>query len=176
MNDLIKKLIRSIEVMDRFTESDLKSIRNYDEYYEDLNFDYVDICLDIKVKPDFNRIEEMFKINMHSELVEYMSKIWCPAFRVVNKKSIIPNHSNDEIYVRFLSSPEHLDMLIEDIEMYTKEMNNVGVEGVFIPIASKDDGWNILFNNLDGCIYIQEHDPCGAIKVAESIQEFYFND
>ena len=61
----------------------------------------------------------------------------------------------------------------EDIEMYTEEMNEMGFEGIFFPIAFKDDCWNILFNNEDGCVYIQEHDPVQASKIAESIKDFY---
>jgi len=176
MKNLIRNLVQSdssCEEMDIFSFDDLESIASQDECYSGLSPQDVDIFLEIKTKPDFSLIENKFDIKMHSELVEYWSQIWCPGFTAMNKKSVTANHTDEKIFVHLLTSQSHLDILDDDIEMYTQEMNDFGIEGVFFPIAFKEDCWNILFNNLDGCVYIQEHDPCEYVKVSNSIREFY---
>lgn len=173
MKDLINKIFNSAIEMDGFESHDIESILSNDKY-DDLSAE--EGFIDIKTKPDFSLIEEQFEIKMHSELVEYWSQIWAPIFTIENKKAITESHDDENIFVGLLTSQIHLEMLIDDIEMYTQEVNDDGIEGVFFPIAFKEDGWNILFNNLDGCVYIQEHDPSGVIKISNSIREFYSAD
>lgn len=176
MKTLIRNIISNAEEVEPFDSVHLQCIASKDECYSGLSPQEVDIYLEVKTKPDFSGIEETFEIIMHPELVEHWSQVWCPLFIAINKKSVTTNHTDEKIFVHLLTSQLHLDHLINDIEMYTQEMNDLDVEGVFFPIAFKEDCWNILFNNLDGCVYIQEHDPCEYVKAANSIREFYSVD
>lgn len=156
-----------------FMQDDLDSIARKDPCYEGLRPQEVDIYLDIVTKPDFSRIEKELDLKVHPDLVEYWSQIWCPLLEINNKKAITQHHTDEKIFVNLLRSQSHLDYLVDDIEMYTEEMNDLGAKGVFFPIGFKEDGWNILFNNDDGSVYVQDHDPCDYKKVANSIVEFY---
>lgn len=176
MKEFLEELFKREE---SFEESDIlfsyqvESIRAFDPEYKELKDSDIDMYLDIKKKPDFSEIENEYGITLHSELKEYWSQFWCPSFTTKNKKAITQLHDSEKIFVNLLSCPDDLLDIAQDIEMYTEEMNEMGFEGVFIPIAFKDDGWNILFNNENGCVYIQEHDPIEASKIAESIKDFY---
>lgn len=176
MKNLIQKLIASegnCEEISVFITQDLWSIEDYETSYNNLKPQDIDIYLDIKTPPSFSRIERELNITMHPELVDFWSQIWCPGFSIINKKSVTEIHTDDQMHVNFLRSQSHLDHMIDDIEMYSEEMNDFGVDGVFFPIGFKEDSWIILFNNNDGAVYISEHDPCGYVKAANSIKEFF---
>lgn len=178
MKNLIIKLISSednCKEIDIFTSEDLTHISEYDTSYANLKPENVDVYLEAKTPPSFTRIEREFDITMHPDLVDFWSQIWCPGFSIINKKSVTDIHTDEQMYVNFLKSQSYLDYMIDDIEMHTEEMNSFGVDGVFFPIGFKEDGWIILFNNKDGSVYISEHDPCGYVKAAETIKEFFEN-
>lgn len=176
MKEFLEKIFKregSFEESDILLSCQVDSIKSFDPKYKDLERSDIDMYLDIKKKPDFSRLENKNGITLRQELKEYWSQFWCPSFTMTNKKAITELHDSDKIFVNLLGSPDDLLEISEDIEMYTEEMNEMGFEGIFVPIAFKDDGWNILFNNENGCIYIQEHDPIQALKIAESIKDFY---
>jgi hypothetical protein len=176
LKELLTKLITAPEnanEFDIFMTYELESISKFDPNIETLKPEEVDLYIDMDRKPHFSVFENAFKVEIREELKEYWSQFWCPSFTVVNEKAITKHHDDKNIFVNLLKSPECLEEMIEDIEMYTEEMNEMGIEGLFFPIAFKEDGWNILFNNKDGKIYIQEHDPIECSKIADSIKDFY---
>ena len=174
--DSIMQKETSFKESDVFFSEDIHSISMFDHEYKNLKKEDIDICLNIVKKPDFNIFKERFCVELHEDMKDFWSQYWCPSFSVLNKKAITNNHSDNFVYVNLLSSPSMLELTIEDIELYSEEMNeeNDSFDGaIFLPIAFKTDGWVILFNNNNGSIYIQEHDPCGYIKIADSIKDFF---
>lgn len=88
----------------------------------------------------FSAIEQELGITLHPSVIDYFTCLWADFVQIRSKKIVSAHHSNDEMYLDFLSCPSAIYRLQAKISELNTDIESIKGDEMYIPIGRKLDG------------------------------------